>query len=208
MPFETIRIQSKFDIELPHDYLTQRAPSDKLMIILPGKGYIAESPLMRYIGQIGYQNGYDTLHIRYAIHRIAVENWLMRIPDLHADTQSAVEQVMSEQYKTICVVGKSLGSVIAVQLLAQLQVNNLSTILLTPIQDAMTMVGDIPALGIIGTADSVYEPDMIKQTDTRTWKVYDDLNHSLEYKGDWARSVEILRDVLAQCEQFIQSGTA
>ena len=204
MPIKTIITKSKFNIDLPHDYTTQAKPTDKLMILLPGRGYIAESPLMRYIGKMGYQHGYDTLHIRYAIHRTQVDDWLMRFPDLHADTQDGILQVMPDKYETVCVVAKSLGTVIAVQVLDQLKGKNLSALMLTPIQDAMTMIGDVRALGIIGTADSIYEPEMIKTTATQTWKVYDDLNHSLEYQSDWAKSVQILPDILQHCEAFIR----
>lgn len=204
MPFTNIITNSKFDIDLPHDYTTQPMPSNKLMILLPGKGYIAESPLMRYMGQIGYQNGYDTLHIRYAIHRIQVDDWFSRFHDIHADTQDGVLQVMSNKYDTVCVVAKSLGTVIAVQLLAQLTAQNISALMLTPIQDAMEMIGDVRALGIIGTADPAYEPDMIQTSATRSWQVYDDLNHSLEYKAEWAKSVKILPDILHHCEAFIR----
>jgi len=207
MPSKTVITKSTFDIDLPHDYTTQPTTSNKLMILLPGKGYVAESPLMRYIGQIGYANGFDTLHVRYAIHRIQVENWMMRFPDLHTDTQNAVEEVMSNQYDEVCVVAKSLGTVITTQLLSQLDVSKISALMLTPIQDAMTMIGDVRALGIIGTADPAYDPDIVQHTDTHTWKVYDDLNHSLEYPRDWKRSISILQDILETCEVFIQGGT-
>ncbi len=205
MPVKDFVTQSKFGIDLPHMFTTQSSPSNKLMILLPGKGYIAESPLMRYIGQMGYQNGYDTLHVRYAIHRTQLDDWLPRFADLHADTQEAVSHAVSEQYTSVCVVAKSLGTVIAVQLLQHLSVNNLSTIMLTPIQSAMTMIGDTRALSIIGTADPAYEADMIKPTDKHTWQVYDDLNHSLEYRGSWAESVKILPNILEHCEAFIQT---
>lgn len=204
MPKQTIITQSKFDIDLPHDYNTQPTPSDKLMILLPGRGYIAESPLMRYVGQIGYQNGYDTLHVRYAIHRTQVDNWVMHIPDIFADTHDGVSQVMSERYTRVCVVAKSLGTVIATQLVPQLESKNLSALMLTPIQDAMMTIGDVRALGIIGTADPAYDPDVIETTATRTWRVYDNLNHSLEYNGDWAKSFAILHDILHHCEAFIR----
>lgn len=199
---ETITITSKFGIELDHDYVKQ-ASSTKLMILLPGKGYTIDSPLMRYVGQIGQGQGYDVLHIRYGIHMTPVENWLTRIPDIHADTQNVVSQVMSSQYQSVCVVGKSLGTLITTQLMPTLDSSKRSALMLTPIQNAMSMLGDIPALGIIGTADPAYNPDIIQSTATQSWKVYDDLNHSLEIAGDWQRSIQVLPDILHTCDTFI-----
>lgn len=204
MPQQTITTTSAFGIELPHDYTTHDNPSDKLMILLPGRGYTAESPLMRYVGQMGYAHGYDTLHIRYGIHRTQVENWFMRIPDMNTDTVTAVADVLSEQYKRVCIVAKSLGTIITPQLLPKLNRVTVSALMLTPVQDAMSMIGDTRALGIIGTADPAYDPDAIKSTATATWQVYDGLNHSLEYSGDWAKSIAILPDILNHCEAFIQ----
>ncbi len=200
--YQTITITSQFGIELEHNYI-QQASSTKLIILLPGKGYTIDSPLMRYVGQIGQGQGYDVLYIRYGIHMTPVENWMSRIPDIHADTQAVVSQIMSSQYQKVCVVGKSLGTLIATQLMSILDSPKRSALMLTPIQNAMSMLGDIPALGIIGTADPAYDPDIIQSTATQSWKVYENLNHSLEVSGDWKRSIQILPDILQHCETFL-----
>jgi len=69
------------------------------------------------------------------------------------------------------------------------------------------MTGDIPTLAVIGTADSRYDPTKIVDTATLKWQVYDDLNHSLEYDGDWSRSLAILGDIMAVCDGFIDKHT-
>lgn len=203
-----IPIESAFGLTLHHDYYASDVRSDKLMILLPGRGYTIDSPLFHYIRPIGIQYGYDILSIRYAIHVTKVENWITRIADIHSDTQKAIEQVLEHNYQTVCVVGKSLGTPIAATIANQLDAPNKSVLMLTPIQSAMSLLTDIRALAIIGTSDPAYDPDMIVETDTQSWLVLDDLNHSLEYKNDRDKSLDILKQILSTCESFIKESAS
>lgn len=203
-----IPIESAFGMTLHHDYYASDVRSDKLMILLPGRGYTIDSPLFHYLKPIGIKQGYDVLSIRYAIHVTKVDNWITRISDIQADTQKAVAQVLAHNYQTVCVVGKSLGTPIAATIANQLDVANKSVLMLTPIQSAMSLLNNIRALGIIGTSDPAYDPDMIIETKSQSWLVLDDLNHSLEYKDDWATSLDILKQVLATCESFIKESAS
>lgn len=200
----TITIASKFGIQLDHNFITKKS-SDKLMILLPGRGYTIAAPLMRYIGQIGRSHGYDVLYVSYAIHMTHVDNWLTRVADIFADTQAVVNQVDLSVYESVCVVGKSLGTMVACQLLSQVELPNPSMLMLTPIQNAMSLISEVRALAIIGTNDPAYNPDHVNNTSFHEWKVYDNLNHSLEIKGEWEQSLGVLIDILKDCEQFIAS---
>ena len=130
-----ISVDSKFGIRLQHNFITQQS-ADKLMILLPGRGYTVSAPLLRYIGQIGRRHSYDVLHVNYGIHMTHVDNWMTRIADIYEDTQAAVSQVDLGMYRSVCVVGKSLGTIVACQLLSQLDLPKASVLMLTPIQNA------------------------------------------------------------------------
>lgn len=201
-----IPIESAFGVTLYQEYYASDPRSNKLMILLPGKGYTVNSPLFHYIHPIGINYGFDVLSITYGIHVTQVENWITRIPDIHADTQKAVEHVLEHDYQNVCVVGKSLGTPIAAAIANQLNAPKKSILMLTPIQAAMSMVNNIRTLGIIGTADPAYDPNMIRESDTLSWMVLDDLNHSLEYRNDRDKSLDILKQILSTCETFIKES--
>jgi len=201
-----IPIESAFGVTLHQEYYASDPRSDKLMILLPGKGYTIHSPLFHYIKPMGIQNGFDVLSINYAIHVTQVDNWITRISDIQADTQKAVDHVLQHDYQTVCVVGKSLGTPIAATIANQLDAPNTSVLMLTPIQAAMSMLNHIRTLGIIGTSDPAYDPELIVETDTQSWLVFDDLNHSLEYKNDRNKSLDVLKQILSSCESFIKES--
>ena len=48
-----------------------------------------------------------------------------------------------------------------------------------------------------------YNPEHVIHTAHHQWKVYDNLNHSLEVKGDWEQSLHMLIEILSDCERFI-----
>jgi len=203
-----IPIESAFGVTLHQEYYASDPRSDKLMILLPGKGYTIHSPLFHYIKPMGIQYGFDVLSINYAIHITQVDNWITRIPDIQADTQKAVDHVLQHDYQTVCVVGKSLGTPIAATIANQLDAPNKSVLMLTPIQAAMSMLNQIRTLGIIGTSDPAYDPELIVETDTQSWLVFDDLNHSLEYRNDRNKSLDVLKQILSSCESFIKESTS
>jgi len=203
-----IPIESAFGVTLHQEYYASDPRSDKLMILLPGKGYTIHSPLFHYIKPMGIQNGFDVLSINYAIHVTQVDNWITRISDIQADTQKAVDHVLQHDYQTVCVVGKSLGTPIAATIANQLDAPNKSVLMLTPIQAAMSMLNQIRTLGIIGTSDPAYDPELIVETDTQSWLVFDDLNHSLEYRNDRNKSLDVLKQILSSCESFIKESAA
>lgn len=203
-----IPIESAFGVTLHQEYYASDPRSDKLMILLPGKGYTIHSPLFHYIKPMGIQYGFDVLSINYAIHITPVDNWMTRISDIHADTQKTVDHALAHDYQTVCIVGKSLGTPIAAMIANQLDTPNKSVLMLTPIQAAMSMLDQIRTLGIIGTSDPAYDPDMIVETDTQSWLVLDDLNHSLEYKNNRDKSLDILKQILSTCESFIKESAS
>jgi hypothetical protein len=203
-----IPIESAFGVTLHQEYYASDPRSDKLMILLPGKGYTVNSPLFHYIKPIGIKYGFDVLSINYAIHLMPVDNWIMRIPDIHADTQKTLEQVLDHDYQTVCIVGKSLGTPLAASIANQLTAPNKSVLMLTPIQAAVSMVNNVRTLGIIGTADPAYDANMILETDTQSWMVLEGLNHSLEYRNDRDKSLDILKEILSTCETFIKESAS
>ena len=84
----------------------------------------------------------------------------------------------------------------------------MSLILLTPVAQATAFVGDIATLAVIGTADPMYDANLIAD-ETRpnvSWRVFEGLDHGLDKEGDWRGSISALADVTAACDDFLRAA--
>ena len=205
MPVTFIPIESPFGVTIQNLLYTQESPSTKLMTLLPGRGYTCERPALHYLRVLGLAQGYDVLEIRYGFHLTQVDLMPENIPDVNQDGTKAVIAALEQGYEEVCIVGKSLGTPIAALLSQSIPLSKKSTILLTPIRDAAKMVGDVRTLAVIGTADGAYDPAKIVDTYTLTWKVYEGLNHGLEHPGDVWASLNVMREIMQACDNFLES---
>lgn len=176
---------------------------DTLMVLLPGRGYTIDAPLLFYHKLLAWQLGYDTLLIEYGFHIAQADFQLGDIPKIHSETQQFVEQALaSHDYENIIFVGKSLGTPIAA-MLANAYDKTSKVILLTPIQRSQDIVQQAQTLAVIGTADRIYHAEMIVDTDIVTWAVYDGLDHALHKSNNLMHSLEQVQYIMARCEAFL-----
>jgi esterase/lipase len=200
--FSTITAETPSGVTARHTFARQDE-SDQLLIILPGYGYMGDYPLLYYLRRSGLQRGYDVFSVEYGFQAAHTEFDFSKMPELQAEVNRTLGSLPARGYRRICIAGKSMGTPLAIGLAHTLSAPEISLILLTPISGAVQMAGDIPALAIIGTADSRYNPADIQNTPTLQWRVYDDLDHSLEKPGDWQASLAVLPDIIAACADFL-----
>lgn len=204
---DRVPIISEYDVTIENQYFLHEEESQRLMVLLPGVGYTVEQPLLYYLQQIGLQHQYDVLAVEYGFQAARTRLEISKIPIVREESEAAVARALQRRrYTELCIVGKSLGTPIAVSLPAAVQVERLSFILLTPIQQAASMTGSHPALAVIGTADSHYRPEDTRDTATLHWHVLDGLDHSLERPGQWQASLQALTQIMQRCEQFLMSS--
>lgn len=201
----SIETESKFGTTAHHLLSTQEGGSDKLLIILPGRGYTTEHPLLYYLRSAALQLGYDVLSVQYGFQAAQIDVTIENMPYIQDDVQQAVKSVLARGYRKICIAGKSLGTPLAAELARSITDAQVSLLLLTPIGAAAQGLGAIPALAVIGTADAAYSADMIKDDDYLTWRVFEGLNHSLELRGDWRASLAVLPEIIGACAAFLGS---
>ncbi|MAU10015.1 MAG: hypothetical protein CL607_09360 [Anaerolineaceae bacterium] len=179
--------------------------NNTLVVLLPGRGYLNSHPLMHYNRLIALQHQHDVLSIDYRFQQTNVDFQLKDMPTLIAESVQAIKQAAAD-YDEVFVVAKSLGTLIVPALVGE--VANLRALMLTPVGSSMADIGDTPALAIIGTADQAYVPEKATDTATATWRVYEGLNHGLQYAGDWVGSLRVLGEILAGCEDFLLRGNS
>lgn len=202
----TIETQSPFGVTARHTFTTHEPTSDKLMIMLPGRGYTNEGPVMFHTRQMALENGYDVLAVQYGFQAANADLQLEQFPFLSEDIKLAVEPVLKRGYREVCVAGKSLGTPLAVELAKTMTAEKISLILLTPIGGALTDLNGLRVLAVIGTADPFYTPELVKMPGIH-WKVFEGFNHGLTLQDNWRVSVSALHDMILACEQFIRGET-
>lgn len=205
--YENIRVESPFGVTVSHSYTRQSDAADKLLIMLPGRGYTCENPLLFYLRSMALQNGWDVLSVQYGFQVNGAELNSQNMPYALTDVNNAADPVLANGYKRICIAGKSMGTPLANALAHRITDASVSLLQLTPIPGAVEVSETLPTLAIIGTADPMYSAEVVAafaNHATVSWKVFDGLNHSMEQKGDWQASLAILPQIIAQCEAFLK----
>lgn len=204
----TFPVESSLGVRLNHTLLTQETPSDRLLILLPGRGYTLDFPLFYNLRRAALGLGWDVLNVQYGFQVAGVELEAAHTPQLVEEVMSGVRLALERGYKRVCIAGKSLGTPLAAEVARSIQDAQVSLILLTPIGGAVQGLGSIPTLALVGTADALYSAHEVQAFTghpTVTWRVYEGLNHSLEVKGDWRASLHVLTTIIDTCEAFLKS---
>ncbi|MEP6988253.1 MAG: hypothetical protein ABI970_21795, partial [Chloroflexota bacterium] len=87
---EVIAIQSRFGVTTHNTLLKQEAGSDKLLIMLPGRAYTCDFPMLYYLRSAAIQQGYDVLSIEYGFQAAHSTFNPSQAPDLDADINDTV----------------------------------------------------------------------------------------------------------------------
>lgn len=204
----TFAVESSLGVRLNHRLLAQEGGSDRLLILLPGRGYTLDYPLFYNLRRAALGLGWDVLNVQYGFQAAGVELEAAQTPQLIEEVMDGVRPALERGYKQVCVAGKSLGTPMAAEVARSIQDAEVSLILLTPIGGAVQGLGSIPTLALVGTADALYSAHEVQAFTghpTVTWRVYEGLNHSLEVKGDWRASLRILETIIDTCESFLKS---
>jgi len=199
----TIETESRFGVAAKHRFFTQDGGSDRLLIILPGYGYTGEYPLLYFLRSAALELGWDVLTVQYGFQAAQTDTTAETMLYVQDDVEQAAQPVLARGYGRVCIAGKSLGTPLAVDLAGRITGAAVSLLLLTPVGGATTMVGTTRTLALIGTADERYQPDLAPDTAHLTWRVFDELNHSLEKPGDWRASLSALGEIIAACAAFL-----
>jgi hypothetical protein len=100
---------------LPHTFF--EGDGAGLLIIFPGLHYGPDGPLLYHLSKRLQGVGWDTLGLTYGFQAKMAFPWTEHVPEILAEGKSAAEEAMSRRaYPRLSFVGKSLGSIVLVQL--------------------------------------------------------------------------------------------
>ncbi|MFP3714085.1 hypothetical protein [Puerhibacterium sp. TATVAM-FAB25] len=176
---------------------------DRVATILPGQGYTAQGPLLHYAATVLRDAGWTI--------RTLVWDGECRGRSEAREVYGHVvrDGVTSLPGSRHLVVGKSLGT-LAMPVAARMGVPG---VWLTPlisehgtldVREATLGLGvhQVPALLVGGTADALWDTHVAKASGVRVLEV-EGANHSMEVRGDWRRSLEVLDQVTAAVADLV-----
>lgn len=195
----SIEVMTASGIRVDHRLIAHDTP-ERLLIILPGRGYTCDHPVLYYLRKAATAQGWDVLSVWYSYQVANLPDDAVTLDALAVEVDQAISAVLKRGYGSVCIAGKSLGTPLATLHAHQAD----SLILLTPISTAVLETAGLPTLAIIGTGDPVYNPEQINASAANVqWMILDGLDHSLEAAGDWESSLDALGEITQACAEFL-----
>jgi pimeloyl-ACP methyl ester carboxylesterase len=212
---QTLDIAGYRDEPVPNTLYRQERETQHLAILLPGMSYTCQAPLLFYPARLLGISGADVFFVEYAY------NWrpdFLSLPEdererwLFTDVTAACRAALAQRsYRQVTLVGKSLGTLAMGHLLTcEASLSRARAIWLTPLLPIERLRGEIrrwggPSLFVIGTADTCYDPDLLREVQSATkgeTVVIEGADHILETSDIW-ESLRILEQVMRAVQQFL-----
>jgi hypothetical protein len=194
---------------IPFRLIEQKAETNRLVIILPGAGYTTHAPLLHFTTGLFYSKGFDVLHINYSFNR--QEQSELSEEAFTRDVQLAIDHaIKNKEYSHYYIVAKSIGTIALSYLLNNAMFKNAKVVWLTPLLQRddvfhAMLNSDNKGICIIGDKDRCFVEERfesLKNNDNLLLKVVTGGNHSLELDEEPIQSIEVLKGVISDMNEF------
>lgn len=208
---ETKTVKGYKEIDIPFKILSKDKSSKNLAIILPGAGYTSQAPLLHYSTGVFINKSYDVLQVNYHYDNKDYDGFSEIGKAIKLDVKSVVDYVITNKtYENFYLIGKSLGTIAMSSELNRETFKNAKAVWLTPLihrEDVLEAMvkSKNKGLCIIGDKDPCYTEERylkVVENSNITSKLIPNVNHSLQYDENIVESIEVLRDVIKDIEQF------
>lgn len=201
-------------MQVPFTLISEVENSKNLVVFLPGAAYTVQSPAFHYSQELFIQNGFHVLQVNYRYNDKAYDDFTIEelSEAIKYDVKTVVDEVLKDSsYENFYFVAKSLGT-IAMSSLVEWDIFKVAQIIwLTPLLqrddvfDAM-LNRENRGLCIIGDNDRCYIKERFEQLDDKSTivaKLLPNVNHSLEYNQNIIESIDVLKDVMNDIQEFV-----
>jgi pimeloyl-ACP methyl ester carboxylesterase len=215
-PTETIDIQGYNHEPVPHTFFKQATTTDHLAIVLPGRGYTSQMPLLFYPVNLMLTKGADVIRVEYAYDQRADFQSLgvdEQLRWLFADVTAAYQAGMAQRaYQQITLIGKSLGTLAMGHLFTtEALPPRVKAVWLTPLVRYDKLRQQIKQFGgrslfVIGTVDPHYNPTFLAEVQQATGGeivAIEGADHGLNIENKVLQSVQALETVVRAIETFL-----
>ncbi|MGE7981792.1 alpha/beta family hydrolase [Solibacillus sp. NPDC093137] len=185
----------------------------KLAILLPGAGYTAQAPLLHYSTGVFSHKSVDVLQVNYTYNDKFYDSFTMDelVEAIKHDVGTVIDKVLEENsYDGYYLVGKSLGTIAMASLLDKEIFYNAKAVWLTPLLNRDDVFESMlhsrnESLCFIGDDDTHYNAERYRQFANNpklVSRLLEGADHSLQYKGDPVRSIDLLKTVIKKIDEL------
>jgi hypothetical protein len=199
---------------LPHTFFEGEGAG--LLVVLPGLHYGPDGPVLYLLAKELQGSGWDTLGLTYGFQAAMAFPWMDHTGETLAECGAALGEVLGRRvYRRVGIAGKSLGTILLVQLCLQGVVpDSAGVALLTPplgnpVFDAAFVETRQAAYIAIGTRDSFYDPEALHALAAKRpayVRVLEGADHGLDVPGDLAATLSAVGQVVEDSAAFFLTG--
>lgn len=201
------------DKDIQYTVLSTDEHASKLAILLPGAGYTAQAPLLHYSTGVFLHKSVDVLQVNYSYNDKIYDHFTMDelVEVIKLDVGTIIDKVLEENaYDGYYFVGKSLGTIALASLLDREIFRNSKAIWLTPLLNRDDVFESMlhsrnESLCFIGDDDTHYIAERYRQFANNpklVTRLLEGADHSLQYKQDPVRSIDLLKTVIKEIDEF------
>ncbi|MFS0781990.1 alpha/beta hydrolase [Bacillus sp. 1P06AnD] len=206
---QTNYIQGYKEREIPFTMIRKRKESKNLAVLLPGAGYTVKAPLLHYTTSLFLNHSFDVLQVNYTYNDYSMEEIKEAIK---YDVNAVLDCILADHsYDDSYIIAKSLGTIAMNSVLERADMKNTKAIWMTPLIQREDVLGEMVksehmGLCFIGDKDPVFNEvryaKVVKNTYIRS-QLIPNVNHGLEYEEDTIGSIDVLRSIMSDLEDFL-----
>lgn len=218
--FLSLEVNGHANAKLLNRFLKQTGESRALAVILPGLNYSCDNPLLYYTTNLCSAHSIDVLQL-WANYTGAEFQSLSDEAQLHWLVEDATALIAAgraqRSYSHLILVGKSIGTLTLGALLDQANTyQDAHLIWLTPLIRYPVVVRSMShsaknSLFLAGGADRSFDTNLLggaRRFLSHQHLIIDGADHSLQIPGDLPRSLDVMKQIVAEVETFINSVLA
>jgi hypothetical protein len=202
------------EMEVPFSILcTNEGINNSVAILLPGEGYTVQAPLLHYSTGVFLNRSFDVLQVNYRYNDKKYDDFSMDelIGAIKYDVKKVIDKAFRDKsYENVYFVGKSLGTIAMSSELKRDIFKDAKAVWLTPLltkDDVFeTMVeSNNKGLCFIGDKDRFYIQERYEQllnNPNIASRLVPDVNHSLQYDTNPVRSIDVLKSIIKEINEF------
>lgn len=212
---KTLNIQGYLQTATPNTFFKQEEATDHAALVLPGRGYNCQGPVLHYPTLELLARGADVLCVDYTQRPDFFTLPSSELLQASISDAEAAYRVLMDQssYQRLTIVGKSLGTMVMGYLLTTLSISlAVQAIWLTPLLRLQLLRAQIeqanrPSFIVIGTADPEYDAELLAEVQKTTQAgvlAIENANHSLEINTNALLSLQAMEQMMQALQEFLQ----
>ena len=212
--FQSLPLKTHDGRALPHTFY--EGESAGLLVVLPGLHYGPDGPVLYHLAKQLQGSGWDTLGLTYGFQAAMAFPWTDHAGETLAECGAALGQVLGRRaYPRVGIVGKSLGTILLVQLCLQgiipdsVCVAHLTPPVGNPAFDAAFRETRQPAYLAIGTRDSFYDEAVLRSAIGNRpayLRILEGADHGLDVTDDLSATLRAVGQVVEDATAFFLTG--